>query len=120
MEPSIRLACCTCLLAEWCTISQLGGSVLKLDVPIVFCVAGRSAPPEVKPEIPFRVVRSRYGNLPVYVDYKSGGSRVLTIIRKIEGDATVRAGFCGVSKLMGLALFLGLPRAWEQGYLDYG
>ena len=50
---------------------------------------GKPAPPGVEPDIPFRVVRSRYRNLPVYLDYKSGGNRVLTIIRKIEGDATV-------------------------------
>ncbi|CAI8011641.1 hypothetical protein GBAR_LOCUS7482, partial [Geodia barretti] len=51
---------------------------------------GKPAPPGVQPDIPFRVVRSRYGNLPVYLDYKSGGSRVLTIVRKVEGDAEVR------------------------------
>ena len=52
--------------------------------------AGKPAPPGVEPEIPFRVVRSRYGNLPVYLDYKSGGSQVLTIVRKVEGEAEVR------------------------------
>lgn len=60
----------------------------------VVCV-GRPAPPGVEPSIPFRVVRSRFGNLPVYLDYKSGGSRVLTIVRKVEGDAVV-SGVCGL------------------------
>ena len=56
---------------------------------------GSPAPPGVEPSIPFRVVRSRFGNLPVYLDYKSGGSRVLTIVRKVEGDAVV-SGVCGL------------------------
>ena len=51
---------------------------------------GKPAPPGVEPDIPFRVVRSKFGNLPVYLDYKSGGSRILTIVRKIEGDVEVR------------------------------
>lgn len=55
-------------------------------------MVGRPAPPGVEPSIPFRVVRSRFGNLPVYLDYKSGGNRVLTIIRKVEGDAVVSVG----------------------------
>ena len=53
-------------------------------------MVGRPAPPGVKPDIPFRVMRSRFGNLPVYLDYKSGGNRVLTLVCKIEGDIRVR------------------------------
>ena len=36
--------------------------------------------------LPFRVHRSRMGNLPVYTDYK-GGNRKITIVRKYAGDA---------------------------------
>ena len=74
--------------------TSVGYRIHFLDDPfssrIVPTCAGKPAPPGVQPDIPFRVVRSRYGNLPVYLDYKSGGSRVLTIIRKVEGDAEVR------------------------------
>lgn len=81
MEPAIGLVLhCTC----GCTV---------MEVLCLVCV-GRPAPPGVEPSIPFRVVRSRFGNLPVYLDYKSGGSRVLTIIRKVEGDAGVSG--CGL------------------------
>ena len=36
---------------------------------------------------PFQVHRSRLGQLPVYTDYRTGGSRKVTIVRKIAGDA---------------------------------
>lgn len=36
--------------------------------------------------LPFRVVRTGTGNLPVYSDIKNGGTRKLTVIRKILGD----------------------------------
>ena len=48
------------------------------------------APPGTTPDIPFRVRRSRYHQLPVYSDYKNGRSRVLTKISKIDGDIEVR------------------------------
>lgn len=38
-------------------------------------------------ELPYFVARTSLGkNLPVYVDYKHGGSKVITIIRRIHGD----------------------------------
>lgn len=43
----------------------------------------RANPP---PELPFDIDRSRTNNLPVYVNYKAGGSKVVTIIRKVRGD----------------------------------
>lgn len=41
---------------------------------------------EEQPEC-FRVHRTNYGELPVYHDYKNGGTRKLTIVRKFTGDA---------------------------------
>ena len=35
---------------------------------------------------PFRVHRTRVGNLPVYHDYRVGGTRKVTILRKYAGD----------------------------------
>ena len=31
-------------------------------------------------------MRSNKGNLPVYTDFRSGGNRHLTVVRKVEGD----------------------------------
>ena len=36
--------------------------------------------------LPFRVHRSSMGNLPVYSDTRSGGSKVVTVLRKYGGD----------------------------------
>ncbi|EPX74466.1 ribosomal protein subunit Img2 [Schizosaccharomyces octosporus yFS286] len=36
--------------------------------------------------LPFAISRSKTANYPVYIDYKSGGNQVQTIIRRIEGD----------------------------------
>ncbi|WBW71438.1 mitochondrial ribosomal protein subunit L49 [Schizosaccharomyces osmophilus] len=36
--------------------------------------------------LPFIISRSKTANFPVYIDYKSGGNQVQTIIRRIEGD----------------------------------
>ena len=36
--------------------------------------------------LPFRVHRSRMGNLPIYSDTRSGGSKVVTVLRKYQGD----------------------------------
>ncbi|KAL9954347.1 hypothetical protein ACROYT_G041871 [Oculina patagonica] len=48
--------------------------------------SGWVPPAAEKPNLPFFIKRSKYNNLPVYTDYRSGGSRKLTIIRKIKGD----------------------------------
>ena len=37
-------------------------------------------------ELPFEVERTHKGNLPVYTDIRSGGTRSLTVVRKITGD----------------------------------
>lgn len=34
----------------------------------------------------FQVLRSRRGHLPIYTDFRAGGSRKVTIVRKIAGD----------------------------------
>lgn len=40
-------------------------------------------------QVPFMVRRTKSNNLPVYLDYRNGRARILTIIRKIEGDPLV-------------------------------
>ena len=50
---------------------------------------GVSTPPGATPTLPFRVLRSKNRNLPVYTDYKSGRNQVLTLVRKIEGNVQV-------------------------------
>lgn len=50
---------------------------------------GQPAPPGSKADIPFRVTRTKSRNLPVYLDYKNGQTRVLTLIRKIDGNVVV-------------------------------
>ena len=50
---------------------------------------GEEAPPVLPPgePLPFRVHRSRMGNLPVYSDRRSqGGSKIVTVVRKYGGD----------------------------------
>ncbi|KAK4703287.1 large subunit ribosomal protein L49, partial [Phenoliferia sp. Uapishka_3] len=44
-------------------------------------------PPEEQPTLlPYSLKRTPSGFLPVYVDVKSGGQRLSTIVRKIDGD----------------------------------
>ncbi|GAA5937740.1 hypothetical protein JCM3775_002117 [Rhodotorula graminis] len=38
------------------------------------------------PKLAYFVPRTAHGELPVYTDYKNGGSRVLTIVRKAQGN----------------------------------
>lgn len=41
----------------------------------------------IPPGLPFFVSRTPTQGIPVYSDYRNGRSRVLTIVRKISGDA---------------------------------
>jgi len=43
----------------------------------------RATPP---PELPFDIQRSKTNNIPVYVKYSNGRSKVVTSIRKVRGD----------------------------------
>ncbi|KAL5463458.1 hypothetical protein EMCRGX_G032353 [Ephydatia muelleri] len=45
-----------------------------------------AAEPGSKEALPFRIIRSKFSNLPVYLDYRNGGTRILTKIRRIDGD----------------------------------
>ena len=46
----------------------------------------------IQEELPFSVTRTPVGKqLPVYTDYKNGRTRVVTLLRKYEGDETVLA-----------------------------
>lgn len=61
-----------------------------MQLNISHCIqTGRPAPPGSKADIPFRVARTKSRNLPVYLDYKNGRTRVLTLIRKIDGNVVV-------------------------------
>eukprot|EP00455_Lapot_gusevi_P029677 TRINITY_DN317_c0_g1_i3.p1 TRINITY_DN317_c0_g1~~TRINITY_DN317_c0_g1_i3.p1 ORF type:complete len:152 (-),score=13.25 TRINITY_DN317_c0_g1_i3:64-519(-) len=55
---------------------------------------------QVPDSISFKVERTSSKFLPVYTDYKNGGTRVLTLLRKIKGD--VKNLQEEVSKLTGL------------------
>ena len=48
--------------------------------------AAAAVPPRAKPSLPFRVLRSAHGNLPVYSEIRNGGTRKVTIVRKYSGD----------------------------------
>ena len=39
--------------------------------------------------MPFRVNRTKSNNLPVYLNYRSGNTRTITVIRKLDGDLMV-------------------------------
>lgn len=45
----------------------------------------------VSQHLPFLVTRSKFGNLPVYINYKKGRTRIITRIRNIRGDVEVTA-----------------------------
>ena len=63
-------------------------------------------------ELPFAINRTELGKqLPVYVDYKNGRTRVVTQIRKYEGDETVLAD--EVQRVCGeVRLRLSTDRGW--------
>ncbi|KAK3741772.1 hypothetical protein QZH41_011388 [Actinostola sp. cb2023] len=48
--------------------------------------SGWVPPAEKVPDFPFFMKRSKMNNLPVYTDFRGGGTRHITIIRKIKGD----------------------------------
>ena len=50
-----------------------------------------AAPGEMADALPYRVVRTKQHNLPVYLDYRHRRQRITTAIRKIEGDVMVSA-----------------------------
>ena len=43
----------------------------------------------VSQHLPFLITRSKFGNLPVYVNYKKGRTRIITKIRNVRGDVEV-------------------------------
>lgn len=40
--------------------------------------------------LPFRVLRTKSGRLPIYTDYKNGRTKKITILRKFSGDRKVQ------------------------------
>ncbi len=63
-----------------------------MTVPVNFVVQKTAwAPkPVTIPNLPFEVERSYVGDaLPVYTDYVGGGTKVITILRKVKGDIEI-------------------------------
>ena len=53
---------------------------------------GWAPPPTTRPDLPFAVDRAGVGQgVPVYTDYKAGGTKVVTITRKVRGDVLLLA-----------------------------
>lgn len=70
-------------------LSSLKLKYLPTVTPPFILPNGWAPPPEEPPTNPppFSVVRTSVGRaLPVYTDYRSGRSRVLTIVRRVKGD----------------------------------
>lgn len=67
-------------------------STLNLKYPLIISTenltkSGWAKPPLAPPALPFFVERSTVGAaIPVYTEFKGGGTKVLTILRKIGGD----------------------------------
>lgn len=60
-----------------------------MKLPVKF-VTGHWAPkPATPPQLPFEVERSAFDLIPVYTDYKSGGNKVITMLRKCKGDIEI-------------------------------
>ena len=49
---------------------------------------GFAAPLGGTDHLPFRVARTRTGNLPVYSDFRAGGSRRVTVLRRFHGSGS--------------------------------
>ena len=59
-------------------------------VPTTRLANGWTPPPDNPPDLPFRVQRTATGQfLPVYTDIKNARSRVVTVVRNIDGDIQV-------------------------------
>lgn len=68
-----------------------------------------------KPNLPFFIKRSKYNNIPVYTDYRSGRTRKLTIIRRVKGDLKViRIDVSGMQQLLVYQSFLGVIVQWPN------
>ena len=48
--------------------------------------SGWVPPADPIPQLPFHITRSRTNNIPVYVNVKGGGNKLVTSIRKVRGD----------------------------------
>ena len=57
--------------------------------------------------------RTKTNNIPVYLDYKNGKTRTLTIVRKIEGDVQVRF------TLIIIMVLVILHRLWRKSYVKW-
>lgn len=58
-------------------------------IPLPKAGSAAASSSELPQPLPFRVHRSRMGNLPIYTDYRNGRTRKVTILRKFAGDVAV-------------------------------
>lgn len=73
-------------------------TILSRVTLVSFCLAVEAAEPGSKEALPFRIIRSKFSNLPVYLDYRNGGTRILTKIRRIDGDVMVSLALTHVTR----------------------
>ncbi|KAF9439192.1 hypothetical protein BGZ76_009364 [Entomortierella beljakovae] len=71
------------------SIRRITTSAKALDVTVPEVSEAVATKAQAKPSLPkaYFVERTKSGQLPVYSEYKNAGSRHLTIIRKIQGNA---------------------------------
>jgi large subunit ribosomal protein L49 len=73
------------------SFKELGLKYEPTVVPeIVVSSTTWAPPPKSIPDLPFVVERTVVGSsIPVYTDYKAGGTKVVTILRRCKGDITI-------------------------------
>jgi len=65
--------------------------------------SGWAAPSGLLVPKPYRVNRTPSNNLPVYTDIRNGRTRILTLVRKVEGNATALS--TDLAKLLGVSVY---------------
>lgn len=80
---------------------ELGLTYPINEIPTLVIKQHAWAPqPKELPSLPFMIDRTEIGmSLPVYTEYRGGGTKVLTILRKIRGDVDALRG--EVEKVVG-------------------
>ena len=71
--------------------TSLGLTYPVKEIPALVVERHAWAPqPSQLPSLPFMIDRTEIGmSLPVYTEYRGGGTKVITILRKIRGDVNV-------------------------------
>eukprot|EP00614_Pseudopedinella_elastica_P006617 CAMPEP_0172589958 /NCGR_PEP_ID=MMETSP1068-20121228/8472_1 /TAXON_ID=35684 /ORGANISM="Pseudopedinella elastica, Strain CCMP716" /LENGTH=163 /DNA_ID=CAMNT_0013385631 /DNA_START=78 /DNA_END=569 /DNA_ORIENTATION=+ len=80
-------------------------------VPAFTLPNGWTPPPESPPDLPFFIQRTGTGKcLPVYSSYKNANTRVITVLRQVDGDVKMLQ--------QELAKVCGVPVAQKPGRLE--